>query len=173
MVPKINLDISTNLLITGGSQGSCKLNAVCFEAISASKIKDQLQIIHICGVQDFAVFKEKYASTGLTYQLFDFFTSMQYAYSLADLIICRAGATTIAELQRFKLPAVLIPYPFAYAHQLANAKALGDLKAALTWVVSEAKDLINAEQILQTTQSLITSSRTSISVKTPSSPKMF
>ena len=55
---------------------------------------------------------------------------MQYAYSIADLVICRAGATTIAELQRFNLPALLIPYPFAYAHQLANALVLKDIGAA-------------------------------------------
>jgi UDP-N-acetylglucosamine--N-acetylmuramyl-(pentapeptide) pyrophosphoryl-undecaprenol N-acetylglucosamine transferase len=66
----------------------------------------------------------------LTYKLFDFFVAMQYAYSVADLIICRAGATTIAELQKFRVPAILVPYPFAYAHQLANAQVLGDIGAA-------------------------------------------
>jgi UDP-N-acetylglucosamine--N-acetylmuramyl-(pentapeptide) pyrophosphoryl-undecaprenol N-acetylglucosamine transferase len=56
---------------------------------------------------------------------------MQYAYSIADLVISRAGATTIAELQKFCIPAILIPYPFAYAHQLNNARVLEDLGAAL------------------------------------------
>ncbi|MDP2831540.1 MAG: glycosyltransferase, partial [Candidatus Omnitrophota bacterium] len=80
---------------------------------------------------DLAVLKEKYAASGLTYKLFDFFLQMQYAYSLADLVVCRAGATTIAELQKFRLPAILIPYPFAYAHQSANGRILENLKAAL------------------------------------------
>lgn len=120
-----------NILITGGSQGSHKLNSICFEAVSACQKKDDLQIIHISGIRDFNFLKEKYGALNLDYKLFDFFSTMQYAYSAADLVICRAGAATIAELQRFVVPAVLIPYPFADAHQEANARILGNLKAAL------------------------------------------
>jgi len=120
-----------NILITGGSQGSHKLNTVCFESLSALKVKNDLQVVHIAGIQDFAVFKEKYVSSGITCKIFDFFPDMQYAYSFADLVICRAGATTIAELQKFAVPAILVPYPFAYAHQLANARALESTGAVL------------------------------------------
>jgi UDP-N-acetylglucosamine--N-acetylmuramyl-(pentapeptide) pyrophosphoryl-undecaprenol N-acetylglucosamine transferase len=120
-----------NILITGGSQGSHKLNTVCFETIAAFKKKDGLQVIHISGIQDFVLLKTKYASLGIAYKIFDFFPAMQYAYSIADLVICRAGATTIAELQKFAVPAILVPYPFAYAHQLANAQALENIKSAL------------------------------------------
>ncbi|MCX5699333.1 MAG: undecaprenyldiphospho-muramoylpentapeptide beta-N-acetylglucosaminyltransferase [Candidatus Omnitrophica bacterium] len=119
------------ILITGGSQGSHRLNAACFEALSTYQKKDDLQVIHICGTQDFTWLAAGYAALSLTYKLFDFLLQMQYAYSAADLIICRAGATTIAELQKFRVPAILVPYPFAYAHQLANARILEDLKAAL------------------------------------------
>ncbi|MDP2927381.1 MAG: undecaprenyldiphospho-muramoylpentapeptide beta-N-acetylglucosaminyltransferase [Candidatus Omnitrophota bacterium] len=119
------------ILITGGSQGSHRLNAVCLEVLSAHQKKDDLQVIHISGTQDFSWLAAGYASSTLTYKLFDFLSQMQYAYSLADLIICRAGATTIAELQKFRIPAILIPYPFVYAHQLANAQVLENLKAAL------------------------------------------
>jgi len=120
-----------NILITGGSQGSHKLNSVCFEAISACQKKEDLQIIHISGIQDFGALKIKYDASNLAYRLFEFFTGMQYAYSIADLVICRSGATTVSELQRFELPAILVPYPFAYAHQEANARILGDLGCAL------------------------------------------
>lgn len=120
-----------NILITGGSQGSHKLNSICFEVVSACKKRDDLQIIHISGMRDFNLLKEKYGALNLAYKLYDFFSPMQYAYSAADLVICRSGAATIAELERFVIPAVLIPYPFAYAHQEANARVLGDLKAAL------------------------------------------
>ena len=119
------------ILITGGSQGSHRLNAACLEALSAHQKKDDLQVIHICGTQDFTWLAAGYDSSTLTYKLFDFLLQMQYAYSVADLIICRAGATTIAELQKFRIPAILIPYPFAYAHQLANAQVLENLNAAL------------------------------------------
>jgi len=118
------------ILITGGSQGSHRLNATCFEVLSSYQHKPDLQVIHISGLQDIAWLTEEYAGTTLAYKLFDFFKSMQYAYSLADLIICRAGATTIAELQKFKIPAILVPYPYAYAHQSANAAVLEEIGAA-------------------------------------------
>ena len=120
-----------NILITGGSQGAHKLNTTCLAALSACQVKDNLQVIHISGVSDFATLQAGYISLALDYRLYDFLSAMQYAYSVADLVICRAGATTIAELQRFGIPAILVPYPFAYAHQLANAQILESLKAAL------------------------------------------
>lgn len=120
-----------NLLITGGSQGSHKLNSVCWEAIFACKRRDSLQVIHITGFEDYLALKERYAALNLTSKVFEFFSAMQYAYSVADLVICRAGATTVAELQRFGIPAILVPYPFAYAHQQVNARVLGDLKTGI------------------------------------------
>jgi UDP-N-acetylglucosamine--N-acetylmuramyl-(pentapeptide) pyrophosphoryl-undecaprenol N-acetylglucosamine transferase len=120
-----------NILITGGSQGSHKLNLTCLAGLSMFQAKDKLQVIHISGSGDLAALQAEYSSLPLDYRLFDFISSMQYAYSVADLVICRAGATTIAELQRFRVPAILIPYPFAYAHQLANARVLEGFKAAM------------------------------------------
>lgn len=119
-----------NILITGGSQGAHKLNTICLGALSTFQNKIDLQVMHICGTQDFNELSKGYLSTTLNYQLFDFFKQMQYAYSIADLIICRAGATTIAELAKFKVPAILVPYPFAYAHQLTNAQVLSNIGAA-------------------------------------------
>ena len=118
------------ILITGGSQGSHKLNAVCLEALSIYQKKIDLQVIHICGTQDLTWLAKEYAGMILTCKLFDFLAAMQYAYSAADLIICRSGATTVAELQKFRVPAILVPYPFAYAHQSANAQVLKNIGAA-------------------------------------------
>ena len=120
-----------NILITGGSQGSHKLNTVCSAAFSDCRQKNDLQLVHISGAQDFTLLKQVYEQAEVCHKVFEFFSDMQYAYSMADLVICRAGATTIAELARFNLPALLIPYPFAYAHQLANARVLEDSGAAL------------------------------------------
>lgn len=120
-----------NILITGGSQGSYKLNSVCYETIAGYSRKDDLQIIHITGPRDYPCFKIKYAALNLKLCLLDFFSSMRYAYSAADMIICRSGALTVAELQKFAVPAILVPYPFAYAHQQANAGILADSGSAL------------------------------------------
>ena len=118
------------ILIIGGSQGSHKLNSICFEVLSIYQKKPDLQVIHICGMQDFSWLADGYAGTALTYKLFDFFMAMRYAYSVADLIICRAGATTIAELVKFRVPVILVPYPFAYAHQSMNTQVLKNIGAA-------------------------------------------
>lgn len=120
-----------NILITGGSQGSHKLNTVCSVALSGCDEKNNLQLVHISGAQDFTLIKQAYAQAAVAHKVFNFLHDMQYAYSIADLVICRAGATTIAELQRFGLPALLIPYPFAYAHQLNNARVLEDSGSAM------------------------------------------
>ncbi len=117
------------VLVTGGSQGSHKLNTACFEALVDYPAKDNLQVIHICGNRDYGQLKGGYGH--LPYRLFEFLPQMQYAYSASDLIICRSGATTIAELRRFGVPAILVPYPFAYAHQSANARILEEIGAAL------------------------------------------
>ena len=119
-----------NILITGGSQGAHKLNSACLQALLNCPDRDRLQVIHISGEADFAQLKRDYAASNIRHQVFDFFPEMQYAYSLADLVICRAGATTIAELQKFGLAALLVPYPFAYAHQWHNAKVLEAAGAA-------------------------------------------
>lgn len=124
-------DARTTILIMGGSQGSHRLNEACAEFLSAYPEKGRLQLIHICGFSDLTGLAAKYAAMGLAYKLFDFFPQMQYAYSVADLVVCRAGATTIAELQRFMVPAILVPYPFAYAHQSANARVLEEQGTAL------------------------------------------
>jgi UDP-N-acetylglucosamine--N-acetylmuramyl-(pentapeptide) pyrophosphoryl-undecaprenol N-acetylglucosamine transferase len=120
-----------NILITGGSQGSHKLNTVCSAAFSACRQKDTLQLVHISGAGDFMLVEHAYAQAEVTHKVFEFFSDMQYAYSMADLVICRSGASTIAELEKFSLPALLIPYPFAYAHQSANAGVLEGYGAAL------------------------------------------
>jgi len=127
-----------NILITGGSQGSEKINSVSFEAISSLERKESLQVIHITGSSDLNFLNERYKKAGFAYRIFSFFSNMQYAYSAADLIICRAGATTIAELARFEIPAILIPYPFAQQHQQANARILAEKNAAL---IIDDKDL--------------------------------
>jgi len=112
------------LLVMGGSQGSHRINTAVIEAISQLPDKDSLQVIHLCGAQDLQGMNESYAKLGIPFRLFTFFETMQYAYCAGDMAISRAGATTLAELIHFSLPALLIPYPYAAAHQAANASVL-------------------------------------------------
>jgi UDP-N-acetylglucosamine--N-acetylmuramyl-(pentapeptide) pyrophosphoryl-undecaprenol N-acetylglucosamine transferase len=126
------------ILIMGGSQGSYRINRAILDAFDYfGKERASLQIIHISGVEDYNELLSAYNDLRLEVRLFPFLREMEYAYSLADLAICRAGATTISELIYFKLPALLVPYPFARRHQEGNAGLLEKIGAAI--VVEDSK----------------------------------
>lgn len=121
-------------LVFGGSQGARRLNAAF---ISAAKIlKGDLQAVHLTGVKNFEAVKTAYAAAGLGaapgLQLFDYREDMPALYAAADLVISRAGASTVAELVQLKKPAILVPLPSsAGGHQKANALALSGSGSAL------------------------------------------
>lgn len=117
-------DAGLTVLVTGGSQGSRTLNREFLQFAKGAAVRDKLQIIHLCGSADYRRLRNEYAGSGLKYRLYDFLDSMSCAYSASDLIISRAGAMTIAEIAYFRIPAVIVPYPYAYQHQLSNARML-------------------------------------------------
>jgi len=119
------------LLVTGGSLGSHKINTEFFKAISTMNEKRNIQVIHLAGQKDYESLRLNYKGVHVEVKLFSFLRSMQYAYSASDLVICRAGATTITEIQSFGLPAIIVPYPYAYKHQLNNALVLKKMGTAI------------------------------------------
>ena len=119
------------VLVIGGSHGSHRINICFLEAVSGLKNGLALQVIHIAGDEDYPLLESEYGKLNLPVKLFRFLKEVQYAYSLADLAICRAGGTAIAELLHFKIPAVIIPYPFAYRHQSYNARVFQEKGCAL------------------------------------------
>ena len=112
------------ILLTGGSQGSRNLNNGFLRAVSGLKDRSVVQIIHLAGSKDCASLKDNYAGLGIEARVFDFLDKMHYAYSASDILISRAGATTISEAIFFQMPAIIVPYPFAHQHQLKNADVL-------------------------------------------------
>ncbi|MEK6715253.1 MAG: undecaprenyldiphospho-muramoylpentapeptide beta-N-acetylglucosaminyltransferase [Candidatus Omnitrophota bacterium] len=111
------------VLVMGGSLGAHKINEKFTEAIA--RIKDMaFQVIHISGKDDFEFIRNFYNKIGLKNCVYTFCEEISYFFSAADLIIARAGGSTIAEISYFKIPAILIPYPYAGAHQAENAKTL-------------------------------------------------
>ena len=149
---------SFTLLVMGGSQGSHRINEYFVQALSGLRDLSKFQIIHICGKNDYETLLKKYRQLNCKFRLFPFLKEMQYAYSASDLALSRAGATTITELIYFTLPAVIIPYPFAYAHQLENAKVLESGRTAVVIKDTELKveglrqvllDLINDPEKLK------------------------
>ncbi|MBU1999174.1 MAG: UDP-N-acetylglucosamine--N-acetylmuramyl-(pentapeptide) pyrophosphoryl-undecaprenol N-acetylglucosamine transferase [Candidatus Omnitrophota bacterium] len=109
------------ILVVGGSQGSKRINLAILEALTGLDGASRIQVLHLGTGDDYAVLEKGYRSLGVDFRLFPFLKEMEYAYSASDLVICRAGATTIAELLYFHKPAIIIPYPYAYNHQMANA----------------------------------------------------
>ncbi len=124
-------DNKFTVLVMGGSQGSRNINSAFLQAVLAMPDKQRLQIIHLSGSSDYDFLKNAYENTGVEVKIFSFLKEMHYAYSASDIAVSRSGAATITELMFFKLPAILIPYPFAYRHQLDNASVLVDKGCAV------------------------------------------
>jgi UDP-N-acetylglucosamine--N-acetylmuramyl-(pentapeptide) pyrophosphoryl-undecaprenol N-acetylglucosamine transferase len=114
------------IFIFGGSQGARTINRAAVAA--AAQLVGQLpglRIIHQTGAIDLEWVKQRYQELGLPAEVAAFVHDMGSAYSRADLVICRAGATTLAELTALAKPSILIPYPYAVDdHQRANADVL-------------------------------------------------
>jgi len=114
------------VLVIGGSQGSRHLNSGFLKAVSLLRDAKMIQVIHLAGGLETGEISEAYKKMNIAAKVFNFFNEMEQAYSASDLVISRAGATTISELVYFRLPSILSPYPYAYSHQLENAKVLKD-----------------------------------------------
>ena len=118
------------VLVMGGTAGAHNINEKFIEALGQIE-NDKLQVIHITGQRDLELARRTYAKMGFKNKVVGFSDQISYMFSAADILISRAGASTISEISYFKLPAILIPYPYAGAHQLANAKVLVGRNQAL------------------------------------------
>jgi UDP-N-acetylglucosamine--N-acetylmuramyl-(pentapeptide) pyrophosphoryl-undecaprenol N-acetylglucosamine transferase len=119
-----------SLLVFGGSQGARVLNQTMIDAIPIWK-KLGVQIRHQTGERDFERIDAAYKKAGFPAQVSRFIDDMPSAFAQADLVICRSGASTVAEITAAAKPAIFIPFPFAADdHQLKNAEALEKAGAA-------------------------------------------
>ncbi len=121
------------VFVFGGSLGARGLNTRMVEALEhLAPRKDALRIVHQTGKADLETVRAGYAGKGFDADVREFIDDMSAAYLSSDLVVCRAGATTIAELTTCKKASILVPFPFATDdHQAVNAKALVDAGAAL------------------------------------------
>jgi len=120
------------VLIFGGSLGARTINNAAGEALHyLLDLRDNIQFIHQTGEKDLKDVMDTYRKLGFSGAVMPFIYQMADAYSAADLVICRAGATTLSELTVMGKAAVLVPYPYAASnHQEANARKLEDMGAA-------------------------------------------
>jgi undecaprenyldiphospho-muramoylpentapeptide beta-N-acetylglucosaminyltransferase len=124
-VARLRLDPGRfTVLVLGGSQGARSINT--FMGAVAAQLTAQerqgWQFLHLAGIADAAAVGRAYQDAGASARVHPYLMEMDAAYAAADLVIGRAGASTIAELSRCGLPSILVPYPHAGAHQAANAR---------------------------------------------------
>ncbi|RUM41855.1 MAG: undecaprenyldiphospho-muramoylpentapeptide beta-N-acetylglucosaminyltransferase [Desulfobulbus sp.] len=113
------------LLVLGGSLGAHRINLLMVEAMAAITSNEEIdvEILHQTGRADEETVRAGYEKNGVTADVAPFYTDMAGVYQKADLVVARAGATTLAELAVMGLPALLIPYPYAADdHQARNAQ---------------------------------------------------
>ena len=119
------------VLVLGGSQGAHRVNTAVIEALDDLGGRRDVFFIHQTGQADEAMVAEAYRRSGAAARVRAFFDDMATQYEQAHLVICRAGATTVAEITALGKAAVLIPYPHAAdGHQHLNARRLADAGAA-------------------------------------------
>ncbi len=121
------------ILIFGGSLGAKGLNSRVVEALPfLDDLKGKIRITHQTGKNDLELVKKGYADRQFPADVREFIDDMASAYLGADLVVCRAGATTLAELTVCKKASILVPFPFATDdHQAVNATSLVNAGAAL------------------------------------------
>ena len=120
------------LLIMGGSQGAEAINRAVLGSLPyLAKLLPKIQFIHLTGNRNSDPIRLAYEALGLRAVVRPFLTEMEYALGAADLVISRAGASSLAEFSSMELPAILVPYPSAVDdHQRLNARTFVEMGAA-------------------------------------------
>ena len=139
----LSADLPT-LLVLGGSKGARSINRALLPALS--ELLKQMQVLHLSGQLDWAEIlaaREKLA-TSISKDHLERYRAYPYlheemgaAFTVADLVVCRAGASTLGELPHFGIPAILVPYPYAWRYQQVNALYLAERGAAVVLSDSE------------------------------------
>ncbi|GLI38452.1 undecaprenyldiphospho-muramoylpentapeptide beta-N-acetylglucosaminyltransferase [Geobacter hydrogenophilus] len=146
-------DDAFHLLVFGGSAGAHRINLIMGEVLPyLEDVKERLRITHQTGENDLEDVTSVYEEQGIAADVVAFIDSMADAYRWADLVVCRAGATTIAEITACGKPCIFIPYPHAVDdHQRRNAEAL--LKRGAGFVIIEQE--LSGEVLAKTIRDLM------------------
>jgi UDP-N-acetylglucosamine--N-acetylmuramyl-(pentapeptide) pyrophosphoryl-undecaprenol N-acetylglucosamine transferase len=155
-----------NLLVVGGSLGAQALNEAVPKALALMSEQERPQVIHQTGKKHLEAVRQQYAQAGVNADIRAFLDDMASQYAKADVVICRAGALTIAELAAAGVASVLVPFPFAVDdHQTHNARFLSEQGAAILLPQKE----LSAEKLVQLLRDL---SREKLSVMAQAARKL-
>lgn len=143
---------SPTLLIFGGSQGAHAINQVVMESVAELRARvPAIHIVHQTGERDYNDAQAAYAKFGGSVEVYRFIDDMPGLFARASLLICRSGASTVAEVTAAGKPAIFVPFPRAADdHQKRNAEALERAGAAV--MLEESK--LSRESLVQAVSSL-------------------
>jgi UDP-N-acetylglucosamine--N-acetylmuramyl-(pentapeptide) pyrophosphoryl-undecaprenol N-acetylglucosamine transferase len=126
------------VLVVGGSLGAAALNEVVPQALGLIPAANRPEVVHQSGAKHIEALQASYQAAGVEGKTLAFIDNMAEQYEWADLVICRSGALTVAELAAAGVASILVPYPHAVDdHQTTNARFLSDNNAALLMPQSE------------------------------------
>jgi UDP-N-acetylglucosamine--N-acetylmuramyl-(pentapeptide) pyrophosphoryl-undecaprenol N-acetylglucosamine transferase len=129
---QLNKSRRPHVLVVGGSQGSHAINEAMIAAAPViAQVSGGVEITHQTGVADADMVREAYCRAGIDARVECFFDLMDKEMHMADLVVCRAGATTLSEVAAAGRPSLIVPFPHAaYDHQRSNAKVMVDSGSA-------------------------------------------
>ncbi|MCF6290219.1 MAG: undecaprenyldiphospho-muramoylpentapeptide beta-N-acetylglucosaminyltransferase [Desulfobacterales bacterium] len=149
--PVTDEQTNNTLLVLGGSKGAHRVNTLVLEALAGliDELPGNFNLIHQTGADDYEMVVKGYGQLGIKARVAPFFQDMAGIYSLADVVISRAGATTLAELMVMRKPTILIPYPFAADnHQEENGRLVVENKGARMFREQELSGAILGHELL-------------------------
>ncbi|HOK12288.1 MAG TPA: undecaprenyldiphospho-muramoylpentapeptide beta-N-acetylglucosaminyltransferase, partial [Ottowia sp.] len=139
------------LLVVGGSLGAQALNDVVPRALALLPVGERPIVQHQSGARQIDALRANYAAAGVQAELLPFIDDMAQALAEADLVICRAGATTVTEIAAIGAAALFVPFPHAVDdHQTTNARFLVDQGAG--WLVPQSE--LNPEHLAKMLQNI-------------------
>lgn len=136
------------VFVFGGSQGSRAINACVFKWVEGLSSDILIQIIHVTGKNEFSIYESLYKNARVPVVVRSYINNIDEAYAAADIAVVRAGAGTIMELALLGIPAIIIPYPGARNHQMANARVLAERKSTVILQEKELSSEILKEKLL-------------------------
>jgi UDP-N-acetylglucosamine--N-acetylmuramyl-(pentapeptide) pyrophosphoryl-undecaprenol N-acetylglucosamine transferase len=153
IVKQNSVNPKPTLLVFGGSQGAHSINQVVMNSVAELRQRvPGLHIVHQTGERDYNDVQAAYANLGDSVEVYRFVDDMPGLFARASLLICRSGASTVAEVTAAGKPAVFVPFPRAADdHQKRNAEALMQAGAAV--MLEESR--LNRESLVETVASLL------------------
>lgn len=158
------------VLVVGGSLGAKALNEIVPQALALMPQGMRPEVLHQSGAKQIEALRANYAAAGVQAELTPFIDDTAQAYADADVVICRAGASTVTELAAVGAAAIYVPFPHAVDdHQTANANFI--VQAGGGWLMQQ--DALNAQKLAEMLQNMQRSTLLNVALKAKTMQKIY